>query len=187
MNESCLKEKLLKSSFANDLIIINENSEDVVYYNIPEKVHNFVEFIKEVCGFEMLVDLCGVHYPANEKQFEVVYHFLSITQNKRLRLIVRLVEGQEINTVDGVYSSANWFEREAYDMYGIVFTNSKDLRRILTDYNFDGFPLRKDFPLTGHNEVRYDAIKGEIVYEPVSLAQDYRNFDFSSNWVGKNE
>ena len=101
------------------------------------------------------------------------------------QVVIQLDEDEAVHTVDGVYDSACWFERETYDMYGIVFAGSKDSRRILTDYNFEGFPLRKDFPLTGNVEVHYDPIKGEVVYAPVSLAQDYRDFDFKSNWIGK--
>ncbi len=179
-------ENFLKNSpFFSDCKIVTEFDETTVYYAQPTQIHHFLDFLKDAGEFQILIDVCGVHYPANQKPFEVVYHLLSITKNQRIRIVVQLEEGEQIHTVDSIYESACWFERETYDMYGIVFANSKDLRRILTDYNFEGFPLRKDFPLTGNVEVHYDAIKGEVVYAPVSLAQDYRNFDFKSNWVGK--
>lgn len=169
--------------FRENCIVINEFSEDTIYYNNPKNIHTFLEFLRDCkTPFQMLIDVCGVHYPMNEKPFEVVYHLLSLTHNLRLRVIVRLNDGESIHTVDSVYNSACWFERETYDMYGIIFTNSKDLRRILTDYNFQDFPLRKDFPLSGKEEIRYDPIAGEIVYEPSVLVQDYRDFDFKSNW-----
>ncbi len=180
-----IEQVLQKSPFLQDCTIVTAFSEETVYYSSPEKIHQFLDFLKDSGEFQILIDICGVHYPANIKPFEVVYHLLSMTKNQRVRVIVQLNEDEEIHTSDGIYSSANWLERETYDMYGIVFSNSKDLRRILTDYNFEGFPLRKDFPLTGFTEVRYDPVKGEIVYEQVSLAQDYREFDFKSNWIGQ--
>ena len=178
-------ENFLKNSpFFSDCKIVSEFNEETVYYSHPSQIHHLLAFLKDSGEFQILIDICGVHYPANERPFEVVYHLLSITRNQRVRIIVKLNENEEVHAVDGVYESACWFERETYDMYGIVFTESKDARRILTDYNFEGFPLRKDFPLTGNVEVHYDSIKGEVVYAPVSLAQDYRNFDFKSNWNG---
>ena len=179
-------ENFLKNSpFYGDCKIITEFDETTVYYGQPMQVHNLLDLCKDSGEFQILIDVCGVHYPANNKPFEVIYHLLSITKNQRIRIIVQLNEDESVHTVDGVYDSACWFERETYDMYGIVFAGSKDSRRILTDYNFEGFPLRKDFPLTGNVEVHYDPIKGEVVYAPVSLAQDYRDFDFKSNWIGK--
>ncbi len=181
-----IKQIIEESPFASECKIVEAFGEETVYFSQPQKIHNLLSFLhKCAVPFQMLIDICGVHYHANSNPFEVVYHLLSLTKNKRLRVIVQLKEGEQIHTVDGVYNSACWFERETYDMYGIVFTNSKDLRRILTDYNFQGFPMRKDFPLTGEVELRYDQNRGEIVYEPVSLSQDYRQFDFKSNWVGQ--
>lgn len=177
---------ITESSFASDCTIEKAFSEITLYYKKPQEIHNFLSFLKQCqMPFQMLIDVCGVHYPTKSKPFEVVYHLLSLTANQRIRVIVQLNENEEVHTVDVVYNAAGWFERETYDMYGIKFTNSKDLRRILTDYNFEGFPLRKDFPLTGYKELRYDQASGEIVYEPVSLMQDYRNFDFKSNWSGE--
>lgn len=181
-----LRQIIEESSFAKECTFAEAFDEITVYFSEPQKIHNFLSFLNTcTIPFQMLLDVCGVHYPANPKPFEVVYHLLSLTENQRVRVIVQLNENEEVHTVDGVFNSACWFERETYDMYGIVFTNSKDLRRILTDYNFEGFPLRKDFPLTGNVELRYDQNRGEIVYEPVTLSQDYRDFDFRSNWVGQ--
>lgn len=134
--------------------------------------------------FEQLVDLCGVDYPEREERFDVVYHLMSLRQNHRLRVKVTTDEDAPVPSVISVFPAANWFEREAYDMYGILFSGHPDLRRILTDYGFEGYPLRKDFPLTGFVEVRYDAEAKRVVYEPVKLAQEFRDFDFLSPWEG---
>ncbi len=136
------------------------------------------------CRFTILIDLCGVDYPDRAERFEVVYHLLSISENARIR--VKLVTGSEtpVPSVTSVFPVADWFEREAFDMYGILFSGHPDLRRILTDYGFSGYPLRKDFPLTGHVEVRYDDEQKRVVYEPVKLVQEFRDFDFMSPWEG---
>ena len=136
------------------------------------------------CRFTTLIDICGVDYPEREKRFDVVYHLLSMQLNHRIRIKVQTDEDTPVPSIVGVYPCADWFEREAFDMYGILFSNHPDLRRILTDYNFEGFPLRKDFPLTGHVEVRYDPEQQRVVYEPVKLQQAFRNFDFLSPWEG---
>ncbi|KZL19075.1 NADH-quinone oxidoreductase subunit C [Pseudovibrio sp. Ad37] len=136
------------------------------------------------CGFVALVDICGVDWPAREKRFDVVYHLLSPVQNLRVRVKVQTDEATPVPSVISIFRGAEWFEREAYDMYGILFTGNPDLRRLLTDYGFDGFPLRKDFPLTGYVEVRYDDTKKRVVYEPVQLTQEFRSFDFLSPWEG---
>lgn len=145
-----------------------------------------VRFLRDdaLCLFETLIDICGVDYPEREQRFEVVYHFLSMHMNQRIRLKLRTDEETPVPSLTGLFSGANWFEREAFDMYGIVFSDHPDMRRILTDYGFEGFPLRKDFPLTGHVEVRYDDLEKRVVYEPVKLVQEYRNFDFLSPWEG---
>jgi NADH-quinone oxidoreductase subunit C len=132
--------------------------------------------------FEQLIDVCGVDYPDRSPRFEIVYSLLSVSLNKRLRVKVLTDEDTPVPSVVGVYPSANWFEREAWDMYGIYFADHPDLRRILTDYGFDGHPMRKDFPLTGYVELRYDPDQRRVVYEPVKLSQDFRTFDFSSPW-----
>ena len=131
-----------------------------------------------------LVDICGVDYPERPERFEVVYNLLSMKHNLRLRIKVNADEGAMVPTAAGVFSTAVWFERECWDLFGIPFAGNPDLRRIMNDYDFEGHPLRKDFPLTGYVEVRYDDEKKRIVYEPVKLVQDFRNFDFSSPWEG---
>jgi len=136
------------------------------------------------CLFEVLIDICGVDYPEREKRFEVVYHLLSPRRNQRIRVKCVTDEDTPVPSVVDVFPAANWFEREAYDMYGILFSGHPDLRRILTDYGFQGYPLRKDFPLTGYVEVRYDDALKRVVYEPVKLTQEFRSFDFMSPWEG---
>ncbi len=136
------------------------------------------------CLFEVLIDICGVDYPEREKRFEVVYHLLSPRRNQRIRVKCVTDEATAVPSVVEVFPAANWFEREAYDMYGILFSGHPDLRRILTDYGFQGHPLRKDFPLTGYVEVRYDDALKRVVYEPVKLTQEFRSFDFMSPWEG---
>ena len=136
------------------------------------------------CKFETLIDICGADYPERPKRFDVVYHLLSMRLNHRIRIKVQADETGPVPSVSGVFPVADWFEREAFDMYGILFSNHPDLRRLLTDYGFQGFPLRKDFPLSGHVEVRYDPEQQRVVYEPVKLTQAYRNFDFISPWEG---
>ncbi len=136
----------------------------------------------EGCKFEILIDVCGVDYPARANRFDVVYHLLSPRLNHRIRVKLETNESDPVASVIPVFPAANWFEREAYDMYGILFSGHPDLRRLLTDYGFQGHPLRKDFPLTGHVEVRYDDEAKRVIYEPVKLTQDFRNFDFESPW-----
>jgi NADH-quinone oxidoreductase subunit C len=136
------------------------------------------------CLFEVLIDICGVDYPERDNRFDVVYHLLSPRKNQRIRVKCETDEEKPVPSVIEVFPAANWFEREAYDMYGILFSGHPDLRRILTDYGFQGYPLRKDFPLTGYVEVRYDDAQKRVVYEPVKLTQEFRSFDFMSPWEG---
>jgi NADH-quinone oxidoreductase subunit C len=136
------------------------------------------------CQFQQLLDLCGVDYPQRDPRFEVVYNLLSLTHNRRIRVKVRTDEETPVPSVTGVFSSANWWERETWDLMGILFSDHPDLRRIMTDYGFEGHPLRKEFPLTGYVEVRYDDEQKRVVYEPVKLAQEFRTFDFLSPWEG---
>ncbi|AFO90757.1 NADH-quinone oxidoreductase subunit C [Phaeobacter inhibens] len=152
----------------------------------PSNLAGFVEFLKAdaTCKFSSLVDITAVDYPDRPKRFDVVYHFLSMYQNQRIRLRVSIREDEMLPSIVGIHPSANWFEREVFDMFGILFTGHPDLRRILTDYGFRGYPLRKDFPTTGYTEVRYDEAQKRVVYEPVSLVQEYRQFDFMSPWEG---
>ncbi|WP_108861583.1 NADH-quinone oxidoreductase subunit C [Ruegeria sp. Alg231-54] len=157
---------------------------DVALSNVVE----FIEFLKSdrSCHFSTLVDITGVDYPERAKRFDVVYHFLSMYQNQRIRLRVSIREEDMVPSIVDVHPSANWFEREVFDMFGILFSGHPDLRRILTDYGFRGYPLRKDFPTTGYTEVRYDEAQKRVVYEPVALVQEYRQFDFMSPWEGAN-
>ncbi|MEX3009338.1 NADH-quinone oxidoreductase subunit C [Hoeflea sp. TYP-13] len=134
------------------------------------------------CQFVSFTDICGVDWPSRARRFDVVYHMLSPRQNMRVRVKLEVGEGETVPSATSVYPGADWFEREAYDMYGILFTDHPDLRRILTDYGFDGYPLRKDFPTTGFVEVRYDDEVKRVVYEPVQLKQEFRDFDFLSPW-----
>jgi len=148
----------------------------------------FLTFLRddEVCRFTLLIDLCGVDYPNRPLRFDVVYHLLSIEKSCRIRGKVETDEQAAVPSVISVYPAANWFEREAFDMYGILFSGHPDLRRILTDYGFSGYPLRKDFPLTGYVEVRWDDEQKRVIYEPVKLVQEWRDFDFLSPWEGAN-
>jgi NADH-quinone oxidoreductase subunit C len=136
------------------------------------------------CAFKLLIDICGADYPNRPQRFDVVYHLLSVSQNCRVRVKIETDEVSPVPSVVSVYPAANWFEREAFDMYGILFSGHPDLRRLLTDYGFEGYPLRKDFPLTGFVEVRYDDEQKRVVYEPVRLVQEFRDFDFLSPWEG---
>jgi NADH-quinone oxidoreductase subunit C len=152
----------------------------------PANLMGFIEFLKadQNCRFSTLVDITAVDYPQRPKRFDVVYHLLSMYQNQRIRLRVGIREEDMVPSIIPVHPSANWFEREVFDMFGILFTGHPDLRRLLTDYGFRGHPLRKDFPTTGYTEVRYDEQQKRVVYEPVSLVQEYRQFDFMSPWEG---
>ena len=152
----------------------------------PSSIVGFVDFLKSDrnCRFSTLVDITAVDYPGREKRFDVVYHLLSMYQNQRLRLRMSVSEEDMVASIVDVHPSANWFEREVFDMFGILFSGHPDLRRLLTDYGFRGHPLRKDFPTTGYTELRYDEAEKRVVYEPVSLVQEYRQFDFMSPWEG---
>jgi len=174
----------LSSKIKNSLIKHNE-----LMVEIDEKdLIDVAQFLKshENCRFKQLIDIAGVDYPEDEKRFELIYLFLSHEHNTRIKLLIKFKLEQIINSITKIFPSANWMEREVFDMYGIKFKNHPDLRRILTDYGFKGHPLRKDFPLTGFNEVRYSEKEKKVVYEPVKLEQNYRNFDFESPWEGTN-
>jgi NADH-quinone oxidoreductase subunit C len=136
------------------------------------------------CSFKQLVDVCGVDYPDRAERFEVVYNLLSLTRNRRIRLKVSTDEDHPVPSATALFSAAGWFEREVWDLFGVYFDDHPDLRRILTDYGFEGHPMRKDFPLTGYVEVRYDEDRKRVVYEPVTLKQEFRSFDFLSPWEG---
>ena len=172
-----LASKVQKSLIENDELLIEIKEVDLV---------DVIHFLKsnESCKFRQLIDIAGVVYPENEKRFQLVYLFLSHEKNIRIKLLIKFDINQNIPSITKIFPSANWMEREVFDMYGVKFKNHPDLRRILTDYNFKGHPLRKDFPLTGFNEVRYSEKEKKVVYESVKLEQNYRNFDFESPWEG---
>ena len=152
------------------------------------QILDVVDFIKndEVCEFRQITDIAGVDFPDRQKRFDVIYHFLSFKHNSRLRIKIIIGEDESIPSITSIFPAANWFEREAFDMYGIQFKDHPDLRRILTDYGFEGYPLRKDFPLSGNVEIRYDEIDKKIIHEPVNLQQDFRSFDIQSPWERTN-
>ena len=152
------------------------------------QILDVVDFIKndEACEFRQITDIAGVDFPDRQKRFEVIYHFLSFKHNSRLRIKIIVGEDESIPSITSIFPAANWFEREAFDMYGIQFKDHPDLRRILTDYGFEGYPLRKDFPLSGNVEIRYDEIEKKIIHEPVNLQQDFRSFDIQSPWERTN-
>ena len=181
-------EKIINSELASKVqqsVIINE--ELTVETNLNDLIE-VVQFLKSNnnCKFRQLIDIAGVDYPEKDKRFQLVYLFLSHENNLRVKILIKFQTNESINSLSKIFPSANWMEREVFDMYGIKFKNHPDLRRILTDYGFKGHPLRKDFPLTGFNEVRYSEKEKKVVYEPVKLEQNYRNFDFESPWEGTN-
>ena len=179
-------EKLINSELASKVQkSIIEHSELLIEINVDDLI-DVVQFLKsnDACKFRQLIDIAGVDYPEEEKRFNLIYLLLSHEKNIRVKISINFEIGKKIPTLTKVYPSANWMEREVFDMYGIKFKNHPDLRRILTDYNFKGHPLRKDFPLTGFSEVRYSEKEKKVVYEPVKLEQNYRNFDFESPWEG---
>lgn len=155
----------------------------------PASILRVLSFLRDdsTCLFKVLIDLSGADYPEREARFEVIYSLLSMSQNQRVRVKLSVGEDDPVPSATGVYSAAGWYERETWDMYGIYFSDHPDLRRILTDYGFEGHPMRKDFPLTGRVEVRYDETQKRVVYDPVKLTQDFRSFDFLSPWEGMGE
>ena len=172
----------LTSKIKKTIITFNELSVDTS----EEELINVLLFLKsnDKLKFRQLIDIAGVDYPEEEKRFSLVYLLLSHEKNIRIKVSINFEIGKKIPTITKVYPSANWMEREVFDMYGVEFIDHPDLRRILTDYNFEGYPLRKDFPLTGFNEVRYSEKEKKVIYEPVKLEQNYRDFDFESPWEG---
>ena len=172
-----IKDKIVHSEIINNELSIIVN---------PASIVKFVEFlmVDNECQFSTLIDITAVDYPEKLKRFTIVYHFLSMVQNQRIRISANISEGEVVPSIIALHPSANWFEREVFDMYGIFFSGHPDLRRLLTDYGFTGHPLRKDFPTSGYLEVRYDEVKKQVVYEPTKLTQEYRQFDFLSPWEG---
>jgi len=172
----------MTSAITGQSLALGELTLDVA----ADKIAPVLTFLREDrgCRFTTLIDICGVDYPERPKRFDVVYHLLSMQLNHRIRLKLQTDEQTPITSIVGIFPCADWFEREAFDMYGILFAGHPDLRRLLTDYGFQGHPLRKDFPLSGEVQVRYDAEQQRVVYEPVTLTQAFRNFDFLSPWEG---
>jgi len=176
--------KELESLFSKEKITDRKN-----YFEIIVNKENIFQTIKNLKDnknliFNQLIDITAIDYPSNSLRFEIVYILLSMVRNKRIVVKTFLGENEGIESITTIHKSADWYERECYDLFGIKFLNHPDLRRIMTDYNFEGHPLRKDFPLTGHTEVRYDDLEKKVIYEPVKLTQEYRNFDYMSPWEG---
>tara|TARA_B100000700_G_scaffold257478_1_gene291234 strand:+ start:1101 stop:1724 length:624 start_codon:yes stop_codon:yes gene_type:complete len=179
-------EKLINSELASKIQMSEIKNTELLFEVIEEDLIEVIQFIKsnDKSKFKQLIDIACVDYPDDDKRFQLVYLFLSHELNLRTKLQIKVDEDQVVNSITKIFPSANWMEREVFDMYGIKFKNHPDLRRILTDYGFKGHPLRKDFPLTGFNEVRYSEKEKKVIYEPVKLEQNYRDFDFESPWEG---
>ena len=179
------KEIILKESNINVVLYDNEKYLGIIVNNKSDIV-SIIKFLKdnEKLFFNQLIDITAIDYPSRELRFEIVYLLISLKLNQRILIKTSINENDNIESISSIYKSANWYERECYDLFGIKFLNHPDLRRIMTDYNFEGHPLRKDFPLTGHNEVSYSEKEKKVVYEKVKLSQEYRNFDYSSPWEG---
>ena len=176
--------KELKSLFSEGKITDKKKYFEIIVNK--ENIFHTIKILKENQNliFNQLIDITAVDYPSNSLRFEIIYILLSMVLNKRVVVKTFLGESEGIESITTIHKSANWYERECYDLFGIQFLNHPDLRRIMTDYNFEGHPLRKDFPLTGHTEVRYDDLEKKVIYEPVKLTQEYRNFDYMSPWEG---
>jgi len=176
--------KILLEKFSENSIFFKDQYDEI---NIKKNdILKTIQFLKEDQNlqYNQLIDLTAIDYPSRKNRFDVVYILLSMTQNKRVIIKTSLKENENIESITSIHKAADWYERECYDLFGIKFLNHPDLRRIMTDYNFEGHPLRKDFPLTGHTEVRYDDLEKKVIYEPVKLTQEYRNFDYMSPWEG---
>ena len=178
-------EELLSKDFS-EFFSLYQNEKYIGINVNREKVYSLISLLIEhdQLKINQLIDITAVDYPSRELRFDVIYIFLSLSLNQRFVVKTALKENDTLQSITDLYKSANWYERECYDLFGIKFNNHPDLRRIMTDYNFEGHPLRKDFPLTGHNEVRYNDLEKRVVYEPVNLPQEYRNFDYASPWEG---
>jgi NADH-quinone oxidoreductase subunit C len=177
------------AALAQDIVKTELTYGQLVLWVRRESIVKVLTFLRDDprCLFKCLVDVCGVDYPQRPERFEVVYHLLSLHHNLRLRVKVTTDEETPVPSVAGVFSTANWYERETWDLYGVYFSDHPDLRRLLTDYGFEGHPMRKDFPLTGYVEVRYDDEQKRVVYEPIKLKQEFRSFDFLSPWEGMSD
>ena len=179
-------EKIINSELADKIADTKIEHSELTVTTKEEELLPVLKFLKsnDKCNFRQLIDIAAVDYPEKEKRFEVIYLLLSHDKNLRIKVLISINLETSIQSISKIFPAANWMEREVFDMYGIKFKDHPDLRRILTDYNFKGHPLRKDFPLTGFNEVRYSEREKKVIYEPVKLEQDYRDFDFSSPWEG---
>ena len=178
--------EFISTAMPRDVVAAEQILDELVITARAGSIVKLLTFLRDDthCQFRQLVDLCGVDYPERDERFEVVYNLLSLSHNQRIRVKIAADEETPVPSVSGVFSAAGWYERETWDLYGIYFSDHPDLRRLLTDYGFEGHPLRKDFPLTGHVEVRYDEAQKRVVYDPVKLTQELRNFDFLSPWEG---
>ena len=178
-------QNLLYENFKKSILNIEFNHDFSISIE-SDTIQDFIRFLKESrdLQYSTLIDICGVDYPNRPDRFDVVYHLLSMTKNKRIRVKISTSDNQPVPSIVNIFPAAEWYEREAYDLYGITFSNHPDMRRMLTDYNFQGFPLRKDFPLTGYTQVRYDDTQKRVIQEPVELGQEFRDFDFESPWLG---
>ncbi len=176
----------IASALAEHVIAVDYPMGELVVRVKPDSIPAVITYLRDdsQCLFKQLMDICGVDYPDRPERFEVVYNLLSLKHNQRVRVKVAVGEDQPVPSVVSIFPCAGWYEREVWDLYGVPFSDNPDLRRLLTDYGFDGHPLRKDFPLTGFVEVRYDDEQKRVVYEPVKLTQDFRSFDFLSPWEG---
>ena len=178
----------LNDTLRDSVLSIKEEHGHIIFDIVPSAIIEVVTYLRSKKGFSFttLIDITAIDFPAKEKRFQLIYHFLSMTENKRCKITMAVSDQETVSSITAIFECANWFEREIFDLFGITFSSHPDLRRILTDYGFEGHPLRKDFPTTGFLEVRYDEVEKRVVYEPTSLTQGYRDFDFLSPWDNPN-
>ena len=178
----------LNDTLRDSVLSIKEEHGHIIFDIVPSAIVEVITYLRSKKGFSFttLIDITAIDFPAKEKRFQLIYHFLSMTENKRCKITMAVSDQETVNSVTPVFECANWFEREIFDLFGITFSSHPDLRRILTDYGFEGHPLRKDFPTTGFLEVRYDEVEKRVIYEPTALTQGYRDFDFLSPWDNPN-
>ena len=174
----------LNDTLRESVLSIKEEHGHIIFEALPSAIVELLTYLKSKKGFSFttLIDITAIDFPAKEKRFELIYHLLSMTENRRCKIVTAVSDQESVNSVTSIFECANWFEREIFDLFGIKFSSHPDLRRILTDYGFQGHPLRKDFPTTGFLEVRYDEVEKRVIYEPTALTQGYRDFDFLSPW-----
>ncbi len=174
----------LNDTLRDSVLSIKEEHGHIIFDILPSAILEVVTYLRSKKGFSFttLIDITAIDFPAKEKRFQLIYHFLSMTENKRCKITTAISDREAVSSITAIFECANWFEREIFDLFGIKFSSHPDLRRILTDYGFEGHPLRKDFPTTGFLEVRYDEVEKRVIYEPTALTQGYRDFDFLSPW-----